>query len=132
MTNREMLMEIKKAALLMEQVKDIAHEIVENTFDRHCSSIDDVAVEDTTVKIWYEYECRGEYFNSSVRVPIEWFDEGFDYRAAYKEMRQKEVEEEKKKKKKKIAEAKKEYETYLKLKEKYETCPKSKNGKKNS
>lgn len=63
--------------------------------------------------------------------PIKWFDEDYNYKAAYKELKRKEAEEAEKKRKaeqkrkaaaKKAAakrKAKKEYETYLKLKEKY-------------
>ena len=72
----------------------IAHKIVVNTFDYSCYNIDDLIVEDKTVKVVYEYSCCGEYGHESVLVPLEWFDEGFNYVAAYKEMKCKEREEE--------------------------------------
>lgn len=133
MTNREMLMEIKKVEPMFDKLIDVVHEIVESTFDNQCCSIDDLIVGDKTVEVHYEYYCRGEYGHDSVLVPIEWFDEGFDYEAAYKELKQKEAEAEQKKleaeKKQKAAakkatatrKVKKEYEIYLKLKQKYET-----------
>lgn len=133
MTNREMLMELKKVEPMFDKLIDVAHEIVESTFDVYCCGVDDLVVGDKTVEVQYEYHCHGEYAHSIVIVPIEWFDEGFDYKAAYKEMKRKEAEEEKKleeaKKKRKAAakkaaekrKAKKEYETYLKLKQKYES-----------
>lgn len=132
MKNREMLMELKKVEPMFDKLIDVAHEIVESTFDKQCCSIDDLIVGDKTVEVQYEYGCHGEYWHDCVNVPIEWFDEGFDYKAAYKEMKQKKAEEEKKKleakRKRKAAakkaaakrKAKKEYETYLKLKQKYE------------
>ena len=113
-------------------LRDVAYEIVERIFDYSCCGISDLIVGDKTVKVQYEYRCSGEYGHESVCVPIEWFDEGFDYRSAYKEMKRKEAEEEKKKRleaeRKRKAKAKidaeahnkKEYETYLKLKQKYE------------
>lgn len=132
MKNREMLMELKKVEPMFDKLIDVAHEIVESTFDIYCCSIDDLIVGDKTVEVQYEYHCHGEYGHESVLVPIEWFDEDFDYEAAFKEMKrkareakQKKLEAERRRKaaaKKAAAErkAKKEYETYLKLKQKYE------------
>jgi hypothetical protein len=132
MKNREMLMELEKVEPMFDYLADVADEIVTSTFDGYCYSVDDLIVRDKAVEVVYEYYCRGEYGHESVVVPIEWFDEGFDYEAAYREMKRKEAEEEKKiaaaEKKRKAAakkaaaarKAKKEYETYLKLKQKYE------------
>lgn len=133
MNNREMLMELKKTEPMFDKLSDVAYKIVERTFDYYCCSIDDLIVGDKTVEVVYEYRCRGEYGHESVLVPIEWFDEGFDYETAYREIKRKEAEEEKKiaaaekrrkaaeKKQKAACKAKKEYETYLKLKQKYES-----------
>lgn len=132
MKNREMLMELKKVEPMFDKLIDVAHEIVESTFDSKCCSIDDLVVGDKTVEVQYEYRCIGEYGHNYVHVPIEWFDEGFDYEAAYREMKQKEAEAEQKKleavKKRKAAakrraavkKANKEFEIYLKLKQRYE------------
>jgi len=132
MKNRKMLMELKKVEPMFDKLSDVAYEIVKNVFDDYCTSIDDIIVGDKTVEIVYEYSCRGEYGHESEFVPIEWFDEGFDYEAAYREIKQKEAEAEQKmleaEQKRKAAakkaaaarKAKKEYETYLKLKQKYE------------
>lgn len=132
--NIEMLAELKRVEPMFDKLSDVAHEIVESTFDSKCSSIDDLIVEDKTVEVQYEYSCRGEYGHESVFVPIEWFDEGFDYEAAYWEMKRKEAEAEQKKleaemKRKAAAKkaaaarkAEKEHELYLKLKQKYEAA----------
>lgn len=132
MKNREMLAELKRVEPMFDKLSNVAHEIVERTFDSKCSSIDDLIVGDKTVEVVYEYHCHGEYGHKSVVVPLEWFDEGFDYEAAYWEMKRKEAEEEEKKleaeRKRKAAakrraavrKASKELETYLKLKQKYE------------
>lgn len=130
MKNREMLMELKKVRPMFDHLVDVAAKIVKNTFDDYCCDIDDLIVGDKTVEVMYEYHCYSEYGHESVLVPIEWFDEGFDYKSAYEEMKRKEAEEEKKrieaerKRKAKIdaeaRKAKEEYETYLKLKQKYE------------
>lgn len=108
MKNREMLMELKKVEPMFDKLIDVAHEIVESTFDDFCCSIDDLIVGDKTVEVLYEYRC-GEYGHDSVLVPIEWFDEGFDYEAAYREMKRKEAEAKRKKleaKKKRVEAAK--------------------------
>lgn len=132
MKNRKMLAELKKVRPMFDKLIDVAHEIVESTFDCYCWSIDNLIVGEKTVEVVYEYHCHGEYGHESVFVPIEWFDEGFDYKSAYEEMKRKEHEEEQKRieaerkrkaKAKKAAverKAKKEYETYLKLKKRYE------------
>ena len=132
MKNREMLMELKRVEPMFDKLSNVAYEIVKNVFDDYCTSIDDIIVGDKLVEIVYEYSCRGEYGHESEFVPIEWFDEDFDYEAAYREMKRKEAEAEQKmleaEKKRKAAakkaaaarKAKKEYETYLKLKQKYE------------
>jgi len=138
MKNREILAEIKRVEPMIEHIEDIALDIVGSTFDNYCCSIDDLIVGDKTVEVLYEYHCPSEYGHDSVLVPIEWFDEGFDYEAAYKEMKRKEREEEQKRidaeRKRKAAakkaaaerKAKKEYETYLKLKQKYDSIEESK------
>ena len=138
MKNREMLMEIKRVEPMFDKLIDVAHEIVESTFDFWCCNIDDLIVGDKTVEVQYEYRCRGEYGHESVHVPLEWFDEGFDFKAAYEEMKRKEAEAEQKKleaeKKQKgaakkaaaVRKANKEFETYLKLKQKYEAAEESK------
>lgn len=132
MTNRQMLSQLKKVQQLELHIKDIAYEIVRSTFDQKCIGIDSVVVGNTAVDVTYEVNCHGEYAHSSVNVPIEWFDEGYDYMHAFREMRRKEVEErlkaiEKERKRKAAAKkaaaakrAKKEYETYLSLKKKFE------------
>lgn len=138
MKNREMLMELKKVKPMFDHLVDVAAEIVESTFDGYCCDIDDLTVGDKHVEVTYEYHCRGEYGHESVLVPIEWFDEGFDYEAAFKEMKRKEAEAERKrieaerkrkakaKKETEARKAKKEYETYLKLKQKYDSDKESK------
>ena len=133
MTNREMLLELKKAEQMFDKLIAVALEMIKSTFDACCCEVDDLVVGDKTVEVQYEYRCYGEYGHSIAIVPIEWFDEGFDYEAAYKEMKHREREVEHKtleaERKRKAAakkatearKAKKEYETYLKLKRKYES-----------
>ena len=137
MKNREMLMELKKVKPMFDKLSNVAYEIVESTFDSYCCDVDDLIVGDKTVEVVYEYRC-GEYGHNSVLVPIEWFDEGFDYEAAFKEMKRKEAEEENKriaaelkrkaaaKRRAAIKKANKEFETYLKLKQKYDSIEESK------
>lgn len=109
MKNREMLMELKKVEPMYDKLIDVALDIVESTFDDSCCSIDDLIVGDKTVEVQYETHCHGEYGHDYVYVPIEWFDEGFDYEAAFKEMKRKAREAKRKKleaKKKRVEAAK--------------------------
>lgn len=138
MKNREMLMELKKVKPMFDKLSHVAHEMIESTINFRCCGIDDLVVGDKNVEVQYEIHCHGEYGHESVLVPIEWFDEGFDYVAAFKEMKQKEAEEENKriaaerkrkaaaKRRTAIKKANKEFETYLKLKQKYDSIEESK------
>lgn len=75
MTNREMLMELKKVEPMFDKLSDVAYEIVESVFDGYCSNIDDLIVGDKIVEVLYEYDCHGEHGHELVRIPIEWFVE---------------------------------------------------------
>lgn len=137
MTNREMLMVIKNAASSLEHIKEVAAKIISNTYitntcDHHINHVNYIDVKEHDVVVDYEYKCRYGWGNDEVTIPIEWFDEGFDYVKAYEEMLCKKEENRKraekarrkreaaKKKRAKALKEKKEYETFLKLKKKYE------------
>ena len=132
MTNREMLMVIKNAAPSLEHIKEIAKKMIYTTCDNCIEYVNHIDVKDHDVEVNYAYKCRGEWGNEIRIIPIEWFDEEFDYVKAYKkflrkrEANRKRAEKarlkraaEKRKKAKELKE-KKDYKTYLKLKEKYE------------
>ena len=125
MTNREMLSEIKKVESLYDHIESVAIDIIKDTFDYYIRYVEDISVLDTHVVVYYEYSCRGCYDHDSIKIPIEWFDEGFNYKSAYRELlreaeeKRVKAEAEEKQKQKKLQE-KEEYNTYLKLKKKYE------------
>ena len=96
MKNREMLMELKKVKPMFDRLSYVAHEMIESTINFRCCGIDDLVVGDKNVEVQYETHCHGEYGHESVLVPIEWFDEGFDYVAAYREMKRKAEKRQKK------------------------------------
>lgn len=135
MTIREKLVELKKAQGYREEISNLLVQIIEDTFDFHCDSILNFNIYDDSVFVFYEYCCRGEYGREQVAIPIEWLDEGFDYKEAYTEMRRqealaairKEEEEEEKKRRKELRKAQakqreeREYKKYLALKKKYES-----------
>jgi hypothetical protein len=132
MTNREMLMEIKNTAPSLEHIKEVAEKIISRTRDSYIDNVNYIDVKEYDVIVGYEYACRGEWCNEEVIIPIEWFDEEFDYVKAYEEILRKEEANRKraekarlkraaeKRKRAKELKEKKEYNTYLKLKEKYE------------
>ena len=132
MTNREMLMTIKNVASSLEYIKEVAEKIISETCDSHIERVNHIDVREHDVVVVYEYTCRGEWGNEVVIIPIEWFDEGFDYVKAYEKILRKEEANRKraekarqkraaeKRKRAKELKEKKDYKTYLKLKEKYE------------
>ena len=129
MTNREVLATIKGMKDIRSSILELAEKIIESTFDYTIDEATDVEVLDDKVKVHYGWRCRGDYGRDVATIPIEWFDEGFDYKKAYDEYVERQrikimKEEAAKKKLEEEKKNKEEYETYLKLKEKYE----SKNG----
>jgi hypothetical protein len=125
MTNREMLSAIKNVEPLIEHIESVVFDIIKDTFDYHIHQVEDIEVEGEYVIVWYESLCRGFYGQDEVKIPIKWFDEGFDFKSAYQDFLHKEEErqikeQEEEEKKQKELQEKKEYDTYLKLKEKYE------------
>lgn len=132
MTNREKIVALKKVQSCHEEISNLLVQIIEDTFDYHCDRIFNFNIGDDSIFVFYEYVCRGEYGRDEVSIPIEWLDEGFDYKEAYTEMRRQEAlarireEENEKKRLEKIRKDKakqreeREYKKYLALKKKYE------------
>lgn len=137
MTNREMLVVLKNTASSLEHIKEVAEKIISNTYvtntnDSHINHVNYIDVKEHDVEVDYEYTNRYGWWSEQVTIPIEWFDEEFDYVKAYEEMLRKKEEKRKcaekarrkraaeKKKKEKVLKEKKEYKTFLKLKKKYE------------
>ena len=133
MTNREKIAALKNVQSCYEEISNLLMEIIKDTFDYHCDMIFNFHIGDDTVFVYYEYCCRGEYGREEVHIPIEWLDEGFDYKEAYTEMRRQEAlarireEENEKKRLEKLRKDKakqreeREYKKYLALKKKYES-----------
>lgn len=126
MTIQEKLDALKNVQDYEVEVKNKLEEIIKCTYDSHCYFIDDFSIGDEYIEVTYNYTCRGYSDTDYVSIPRKWLDEGFDYKAAYEEMKRKAEEARKKEEaeEKKRAEEKRkkeEYEQYLKLKEKYES-----------
>ena len=133
MTNREKTEALKKVQGYREEISDILEVIIQRTYDYHCDGIRNFNIDTSRIFVDYEWTCRGEHGVDELSIPIEWLDEGFDYKAAYEEeLRRAELARirEQEKEKKRLEEQRKarsklmkkrEYERYLKLKEKYET-----------
>jgi hypothetical protein len=120
-----MLSAMKNVEPLYDHIESVAIDIIKDTFDYCIRHVEDISVLDTYVTVYYENSYGGSYDQDSVKIPIEWFDEGFDYKSAYREiLREAEekriAEEAEKKKKEKELQKKKDYNTYLELKKKYE------------
>ena len=85
MTNREMLSALKNAKTIYACIESVAINIIRDTFDYHIRYVEDILVLNTEVVVSYVSSGSGCYENEKVRIPIEWFDEGFDYKSAYGE-----------------------------------------------
>ena len=132
MKNREMLMKLKQTEPMRSHIKKLLHEIISHTYESGIYDVKDFTVLDKDVEVCYEYSYCGEWSTDGVQIPLEWLDEGFDYQTAYLDMLEKArraalraeaaVKRRREEAKKKAADkkAKKEYETYLKLKQKYD------------
>jgi hypothetical protein len=83
MTNREMLFKIQSVEPLISHIKERAAIIINCTFDNYIQTVIDIEVSDAYVEIFYDYCIYNEWGKESVKIPIEWFDEGFDYKSAY-------------------------------------------------
>ena len=125
MTIREKIEAVKKVQEFRKEISDLLETIICDTSDYHCRGVDNFTINDKTINVDYWWTCRGESERDEVDVPIEWLDEGFDYKTAYQEKLEREqaaerrraAAEERREKKRK---EKQEYENYLKLKKKYE------------
>ena len=132
MTIREKIDAVRKVQGYREEISNRLEQIIKDTSDYHCDGIRDFRIDASRIFVAYEWTCRGEHGVDDSSIPIEWLDDGFDYRKAYEErMRKAELarirEEEKEKrrleklrKEKAKLKEKKEYEKYLELKKKYE------------
>ena len=121
----EKLEAIRKVQGYTVDIKEKLKEVIKDTYDYHCTDIEDFTVGRKAIAVTYHYVCRGYGDVDYVDIPVEWLAEGFDYKAAYEEEKRK-TEERKKQEaieEQKKAEAKKardEKKLYLKLKAKYE------------
>ena len=125
MTMLEKLAAIQKVQGYTVDIKAKLKEVIKNTYDYHCTDIEDFTVGCKAIDVTYRYVCRGYGDVDYVDIPVKWLDEGFDYKAAYEEEKRKSEEQRKLAalEEQKKAEAKKERDEkklYLKLKAKYE------------
>lgn len=126
MTIRDKIEALKKVQDYKVEIAKLLEEIICNTSDYHCRGVNDFTINDDTIEVNYWWTCRGETEGDEVTIPIEWLNEGFDYKTAYQiyllreqEKERKRIEEAERREKKR--KEKEEYENYLKLKKKYES-----------
>lgn len=106
-------------------VSEKLREVVTNTHNYRCDSIDTFWIGTKDISVTYGWCCRGDYRLDTVDIPIAWLADGFDYKSAYEEGRSKQLLEDRAKAKKakaaeKARKEKAERKMYLKLKKKYE------------
>lgn len=124
---QEKIAKLKEFLVLDEEIKEELKTIIKDTYDYFCNGIVDYEFSDDgkTIECYYSYRCRGESDTDYCNIPVKWLEDGYDYKSDYEEMKRKAEEErkrkeEEKKKKEQEKKEKAEYETYLKLKEKFE------------
>lgn len=125
MTMLEKIEAVRKVQGYTVDIKEKLKEVIKDTYDYHCTDIEDFTVGRKAIDVTYHYVCRGYGDVDYADIPLEWLAEGFDYKTAFLELRKKKEEEQKQiaLKEKQKAEAKKareEKKLYLKLKAKYE------------
>ncbi len=126
---QEKLAKLREFLDLDVELKEALVPIIKDTYDYHCDGVEgyDFSEDGKSIECHYSYRCRGESDTDWCKIPIKWLEDGYDYKADYEEMRRKSEEERKRweeeeKKKAQERKEKAEYETYLKLKEKYENA----------
>jgi len=125
MTIREKVEAVRNVQNYQVEIEERLKQIIHDTCEDYISGIDNIVIEDNSITVFYHWSCRGETSHDTTVIPIEWLDDGFDYKSAYQEKvrlaqekAKKEAEAEKKREEKRKAE--KEYKQYLELKKKYE------------
>jgi len=134
---KSMIKKIEEVQPFVDEINRRLYQVISDTFDYDCCSIDGFRLYNDVVSCRYQYSCCNETDWDNVDIPVQWLEDGFDYVAAYVEMKRikeeerlaAEAEEKKRKeaaeKEVKASRAREEYETYLKLKEKYEGSSKN-------
>ena len=125
MTIREKVEAVRNVQNYQVEIEEHLKRIIHDTCEDHIRGIDNFVIEDNSISVCYRWTCRGETSYDMTVIPIEWLDDGFDYKSAYQEKvrlaqekEKKEAEAERKREEKRKAE--KEYRQYLELKKKYE------------
>ena len=123
---QEKIAKLNEFLVLDDELKAELEPIIKDTYDSCCNGIEDYcfSIDGKTIECHYSYRCCGECDTDWCIIPTKWLEDGYDYKADYEEMKRKSEEgrkrkEEEEKKKEQERQEKAEYETYLKLKEKY-------------
>lgn len=83
MTYREKIEELRRVQDYREEIADRLEMIISNTSDDSCQCVCNFTIDDNEIYVRYQWEQCGGYGHSTETIPIEWLDEGFDYKAAY-------------------------------------------------
>ena len=123
---QEKIAKLNEFHVLDAELRKELYPIVKDTYDCQCKGIEGYyfSANGENIECHYSYRCRGESDTDWCIIPIKWLEDGYDYKADFEEMKKRNEEElkrkeEEEKKKEQERQEKAEYETYLKLKEKY-------------
>lgn len=83
MTNREKIEELRRVQDYKEEIEDLLEVIISITFDSSCQRVCSFTIDDNEIHVRYQWKQCGDCGHSTETIPIEWLDEGFDYKTAY-------------------------------------------------
>ena len=97
MTNRKKIEALKRVQDYQFQITELLERIIKDTSDYYCSRVDSFTIDNKNIYVNYWWWCRGESGRNEKTIPIEWLDEGFDYKTAYREKLEREQAAERRK-----------------------------------
>lgn len=89
MTTLEKIEAVRQVQEYNDDVRDMLELVIRRTYDPDCVEIVQFTVDGATLDVRYMYNCYGELGRNTVKIPIAWLDEDFDYVAAYGKLKSK-------------------------------------------
>lgn len=84
MTMLEKIEELRKVQDFQDELIDRLEIIIRGTSDPDCQTVCGIEIVGDEILAKYLQNWCGELEYDSERIPIKWLEEGFDYKAAYK------------------------------------------------
>lgn len=88
MTMQEKIEAVRQVQDYEDDIKDKLEIVIRHTCDPDCNEVIGFTVDDGTINVRYICSVCGDLIFSSEKIPAEWLSEDFDYRSAYKKMKE--------------------------------------------